>query len=172
MLLFPPKAQSTERGFGLVDALCLRVERGYGTDGDKGSAGVIFAQAVFETVIAMTGGAQHADRVQGVYVRSAGRVRALRARQQRRFPPAAWRVTRRGGKVGRFPARRGPFACVRAFMGQLGAVVQTVGTTAGFAAKGQKVELVAVSILAMSADGFNVFVHGGVAGGFGRRRTG
>lgn len=51
-------------------------------------------------------------------------------------------------------------------------MVQTVGAAAGLAAKGQKVELVAIGVLAVGADGFKVLVHGGVAGGFGRRRAG
>ena len=51
-------------------------------------------------------------------------------------------------------------------------MVQTKGAAAGLAAKGQKVELVAVSVLAVGADGFQVFVHGRVAGGVGRRGAG
>ena len=51
-------------------------------------------------------------------------------------------------------------------------MVQTVGAAAGFAAEGQEVELVAVSVLAVSADVFHVFLHGGVGGGFGRRGVG
>lgn len=173
MFLFPPSTQAAECGFGLHDMLLrLRVERGHRPDGNECGTGVIFAQAVFEAVLAITSWARHTNGVQGVYIRSAGRVRALRVRPQRRFPPIAWRVITRRGEVGRFPPRRGPFAGVRAFMRRFGAVVQTVGTAAGLAAKGQKVVLVAVSILATGADGFNVIVHGGVAEGFGRRRAG
>lgn len=84
---------------------------------------MILAQAVSEAILATTGGAKHADGIQGVYVCFAGRVRALRARRQRRFPTAAWRVTRRRGEVGRFPPRRSPFASMRAFMGRFGAVI-------------------------------------------------
>lgn len=152
--------------------LRLRVGRGHRPDGDECGTGVIFAQAVFKAVLSITSGARHTDGVQGVYICPAGRMRALRVRQHRRFPPTAWRVVTRRGEVGRFPPRRGPFAGVGAFMRRFGAVVQTVGATAGLAAKGQKVELVAVSILAMGADGFNVIVHGGVAEGFGRRGAG
>ena len=51
-------------------------------------------------------------------------------------------------------------------------MVQTVGPFAGFAAEGEEVELVAVGVLAVGADGFDFFVHGGeglgLGGGLGR----
>ena len=39
-------------------------------------------------------------------------------------------------------------------MGGLGAVIEAVGVLAGFAAKGEEVELIAVGMLAVRADGF------------------
>lgn len=46
----------------------------------------------------------------------------------------------------------GPFSSVRAFVGCFGAVVETEGTSAGFAAEGEEVELAAVFKLAVAAD--------------------
>lgn len=46
-------------------------------------------------------------------------------------------------------------------MSGFGAVVEAVGTFAGFAAEREEIELVAVGVLAVGADGFDVFVHGG-----------
>lgn len=171
MFLFPPNAQSAERGFSLVDALRLRVGRRYRTDGNECGAGMIFAQAVFQAVMAMTGWARHSDGVEGVYIRSAGRVRALGARQQRWLSPISCRASRGGREIGSFPPRGGPFAGMRAFVGGFGAMVETVGAAAGLAAEGQKVELVAISVLAVGTDVFNVLLHGGVGGGVGRRRV-
>ena len=55
-------------------------------------------------------------------------------------------------------------------MGAFGAVVEAVGVFAGFAAEGEEVELVAVGVVAMGADGVEVFVgfvHDGEGLGFG-----
>ena len=57
-------------------------------------------------------------------------------------------------------------------MACFGAVVEAVGAFAGFAAEGKKVKLVAVSVLAVGTDGFEVFVHGGEALRLGRSRGG
>ena len=40
-------------------------------------------------------------------------------------------------------------------------VIEAIGTFAGFAAEGEKIKLIAVSILTMGTDRFDVFVHGG-----------
>jgi len=50
-----------------------------------------------------------------------------------------------------------------AFVSCLGAMVKTVGSPARLAAEWKEVELVAVAVLAVGADGFKVFVwhHGG-----------
>ena len=42
-------------------------------------------------------------------------------------------------------------------------MVEAEGVLARLAAEGQEVELVAVGVLAVDADGFEVFVHGGVS---------
>lgn len=47
------------------------------------------------------------------------------------------------------------------------AVVETVGSFTGFAAKREEVELVAVGVLAVGTDGFEVFVHAGEGLGMG-----
>jgi len=44
----------------------------------------------------------------------------------------------------------------------LGAMVETESMVAGVAAEGEEIQLVAVSKLAVLADGFDVSVHGGV----------
>lgn len=46
-------------------------------------------------------------------------------------------------------------------MSRLGAVVEAIGAFAGFAAEGEEIELVAVCVLTMGTDRFEVFVHGG-----------
>ena len=43
-------------------------------------------------------------------------------------------------------------------MGSLGTVIEAIGVSTGFATKGEEVELVAVGVLAMRADGFEVGV--------------
>ena len=48
------------------------------------------------------------------------------------------------------------------------AVVEAVGAFAGFAAKGEEIELVTVGILTVSTDRFQVFVHGGECLGLGK----
>lgn len=49
-----------------------------------------------------------------------------------------------------------------AFVSRLSPVLQAVGTFTGLAAEGKEVELVAVAVLAMGADGLKIFVghHG------------
>jgi len=49
-----------------------------------------------------------------------------------------------------------------AFVSCLGAMLETVGSPARLATKGKEVELVAVAVLAVGADGLKVFVwhHG------------
>ena len=51
-------------------------------------------------------------------------------------------------------------------MGSLSTVIEAVCISAGFAAEGEKVELVAVGVLAVCADGFEVGVadHAGESG--------
>ena len=43
----------------------------------------------------------------------------------------------------------------------LSAVVEAVGAFAGFAAEGEEIELVAVGVLTVGTDRFDVFIHGG-----------
>lgn len=66
-----------------------------------------------------------------------------------------------GRKRSGFPPRGRPLAGAGAFVGGFGAVVEAVGTFAGFAAEREEVQLVAVGVLAVGADGFDVLVHGG-----------
>lgn len=44
-------------------------------------------------------------------------------------------------------------------MGRFGAVVKAVGTFAGFATKGEEIKLVAVGVLTVSTNRFEIFVH-------------
>jgi len=62
----------------------------------------------------------------------------------------------------RFPPGGSPFPSVGAFVSCLGAMLETVGSPARLATKGKEVELVAVAVLAVGADGLKVFVwhHG------------
>ena len=55
-------------------------------------------------------------------------------------------------------------------MGRLGGVIEALGVLAGFAAEEKEVELVAVGVLAMRADGFEVRIADHAAKG--RRRVG
>ena len=54
-------------------------------------------------------------------------------------------------------------------MSCFGAVVEAVCAFAGFAAEGEEIELVAVGVLTVGTDRFEVFVHGGEGLGLGRR---
>ena len=53
-------------------------------------------------------------------------------------------------------------------MSCLCAVVEAVSAFAGFAAEGEEIKLVAIGVLTMGTDSFEVFVHGGEGLGFGR----
>lgn len=117
---------------------------------------------MLEAVLAIADGAADGDVGEGVDVGFACRVRALRCGEEGRFGGA--------GGCGRgvfFAAGGGPGAGVGALVGGFGAVVEAVGCFAGFAAEGEEVELVAVGVLAVGADGFDFFVHGGEGWGVG-----
>lgn len=73
---------------------------------------------------------------------------------------------------GGFSSCSGPFACAGAFVTGFGAVVEAECSFAGFAAEGEEVEDVAVGVLAVRADGVEVFVHGCEGLGVGRGRGG
>ena len=88
-------------------------------------------------------------------------MRALRCGEQGWFSGAC-------ARGGFFSAGSGPGAGLGAFVRGFGAVVEAVGSFAGFAAKGEEVELVAVGVLAVGAYGFDFFVHGGEGLGVGR----
>lgn len=49
------------------------------------------------------------------------------------------------------------------FVGRFSAVVEAIGAFARFASEREKIKLVAVGVLAVGADGFDVFVHRGIA---------
>lgn len=53
-------------------------------------------------------------------------------------------------------------------MSCFGAVVETVGPFTGFAAEREEIELVAVGVLTVGTDRFEVFVHAGECLGIGR----
>ena len=55
-------------------------------------------------------------------------------------------------------------------MSGFGAVIEAVCAFAGFTAKREEIQLVAIGVLTVGADSFEVFVHGGKGLGFGRRR--
>ncbi len=108
---------------------------------------------MFEAVLSTAVLTADANGVEGVDVCFARRIRALCCGQQGGFPSRC--APSRG--CGCFPASGGPFACSGAFVPGLGAMFETVGAFAGFAAEGEEVELVAVGVLAMGADGFEIF---------------
>ena len=55
-------------------------------------------------------------------------------------------------------------------MSRLGAVIETVGTFAGFAAEREEIKLVAVGVLAVGTDCFEIFVHACKGLGLNRRK--
>ena len=92
-------------------------------------------------------------------------MRALRSRQQ------GWLASCGAigglGKSSSFPPRSGPFAGAGALVTCFRAVVETVSSFAGFAAKWEEVELIAIGVLAVGTYCFEVLVHGCEGLGFG-----
>ena len=131
---------------------------------------MVFFQAVLEAVLPITYGTADPDRVVCVDNCLARRMRALRWRCCGQQSPTTIpdRRIARGCLARSFLSPR-PLASVHAFVRALGAVLEAVGPAAGLAAEGEEVELVAVAVLAVCADGFEVVVHGGEGLGFWRR---
>ena len=129
---------------------------------------MVFLQAVLETILPITSRTANAHGVQGVDVRLTAWMRTLRGSQEGRLP----RVSTVGGGRTRssFPLCGRPFAGARAFVSCFGAVIEAVGAFAGFTAEGEEIKLVAIGVLTVGTDGFEVFVHGGKGLGFGRGR--
>lgn len=127
---------------------------------------MIFPQAVLEAVLTITSRTANADGVEGVDIGLTAWMRALRSSQESRLAQVSTVCSR--GKPGSFPPCRGPLAGARAFVSCFGAVVETVGTFTGFAAEGEEIELVAVGVLAVGSNRFEVFVHASKCLGVGR----
>ena len=114
-------------------------------------------EAVFKTVLTIARLATNGDGGVGVDECFAGRMGALSSCCQSCIAGAQGG----GGRGGRLFSFGGcPFSGVGAFVGGFGAVIEAVGSFAGFAAEGEEVELVAVGVLTVGADGFDVYVHG------------
>ena len=127
---------------------------------------MIFPQAVLEAVLTITSRTANADGVESVDVGLTAWMRALRSSQESRLAQTS--TIRSRGKPSSFPPRRGPLASARAFVSCFSAVVEAVGTFTGFAAEREEIELVAVGVLAVCTDRFEVFVHAGEGLGIGR----
>ena len=127
---------------------------------------MVFPQAVLETVLPITIRTTNADGIQCIDISLTIWMRTLRSSHKSRL---AWsRAIRGGRKRSSCPPRGRPFAGSRAFVSCFSAVVEAIGTFTGFAAEGEKIELVAVGVLAVSSDRFEVFVHGGEGLGLGK----
>ncbi len=114
---------------------------------------------MLQAVFPITGRAAHAYRIMRIDLSRASRMRTLcRHRLQ-----CSATVGRRCCRYSiRFPPGSSPFPSVGAFMSCLGAMLETVGSPARLAAERKEIELVAVAVLAVGADGLKVFVwhHG------------
>lgn len=122
---------------------------------------------MLEAVLPITGRTIHAYRVMRVYLGLASRMRTLCGHGLKRSTTVRRRCSRYSI---RFSPGGSPFPSVGAFVSCLGAVLQAVGSPARLATKGKEVELVAVAVLAVGADGLEVFVwHHGEGRGLGRR---
>ena len=130
---------------------------------------MLLPQAVLEAVLPVANLAGDAHGRERVDVGLALGMRALHPGRWGRF--TAQRCAACSG-CGGFPPRGGPFAGASALVGCFGSVVEAEGVFTGLAPEGQEVKLVAVGILAVGADGFEVFVHGGVGFGVGGGRGG
>jgi hypothetical protein len=110
---------------------------------------------VFKAVTAIAPVAPHARVLNGINERFTFRFVALCACLQ-------VRLLRSRYVVGEWlpdavaPAVASPFACFGAVVCCFGAVVEAKGGVAGVAAEGEEIELVAVGVLAVGADGFEV----------------
>ena len=127
---------------------------------------MVFPQAVLEAVLTITSRTAHADGVESVDVGLTAWMRALRSSQESRL--ARISTIRSWGKPSSFPPCCSPLAGAGAFVGCFGAVVETVGSFTGFAAEREEIELVAVGVLTVGTDCFEVFVHAGESLGVGR----
>ena len=129
---------------------------------------MVFLQAVLETILPVTSRTANANGIQSVDVRLTAWMRTLRGSQERRLA----RISTAGGgrKRSSFPLCGRPFAGARAFVSCFCAMFEAVGAFAGFAAERKEIKLVAIGVLTVTTNGFEVFVHGGKGLGFGRRR--
>lgn len=169
LLFLPPDAKPAESGFDLRHALSLSGS-GAGTEGHKSGAGVFFAQAVLEAVLSVASGTVDSNGGEGVDVGLAGWGGALRAGKRCWF--LAWKCRGRWDEVRSFPSCGSPFASAGACVSGFGAMVHAKGVFARLAAEGEKVELMAVGVLAVCANGIDVIVHCGKTLEFGRRSGG
>ena len=117
---------------------------------------MVFFQSVLQAVLPVTRRTPHARRSKRVDIRLANWMRALR-------------ICRYGGLATKWRARCScscgfppcsPFACVAAFMGGFGSMIEAVCAAARLTAERKEIKDVAVGVLAVGAYGFDVFVHG------------
>lgn len=119
---------------------------------------VALAQPVLEAVAAVAGVAVHRRVLGSVDQRLAGRMRALIGVVHRRL--LFWHGRGRGNAAGVAVALSSrPFPRVTAFVRRFRSMIQAEGPSAGFASEGEEVELVAVFVLAVVPDGFEVGVR-------------
>lgn len=98
---------------------------------------MVFPQAVLEAVLPITGRTANADGVERIDIGLAAGMRALRSIQKSRLARTG---AIHGGRNGSsFPRRGSPLASARASVGCFRAVVEAVGTFAGFTTEGEEV---------------------------------
>lgn len=155
--VFPPRTHPGEhRADGLVR--CSGSSAG-GSRAQRRQLGTVvaLAQPVLEAVAAVAGVAVHRRVLGSVDQRLAGRMRALIGIVHRRL---LWHGRGRGGAAGVAVALSSrPFPRVTAFVRRFRSMIQAEGPSAGFASEGEEVELVAVFVLAVVPDGFEVGVR-------------
>lgn len=114
---------------------------------------------MLEAVFPIAARAAHTHRVMCINLSLASRMRTICGHGLKRSATVDSRCCRCSI---RFSPGGSPFPSVGAFVSCLGAMLETVGSPARLAAEWKEIELVAVAVLAVGADGLKVFVwhHG------------
>ena len=123
---------------------------------------------MLKAVLPVTGRAANADGIECIDVGLTAGMGTLCGSQESRLSRTSTYCSRR--KRSSFPPCGRPFAGAGTFVSCFCAVIKAVGTFAGFTAEGKEIKLVAVGVLAVSTDRFDVFVHDGKGLGLLRRR--
>lgn len=121
---------------------------------------------MLEAVLPITVRTADANGIQGVDIGLAARMRTLRGSQESRLARTSTNCCWR--ERSSFPLGGRPLAGARAFVSCFGAMVEAICTFARFASERKEVKLIAISVLAVGADRFEVFVHAREGLGFGR----